>query len=65
MGQGHAACCSNFAASACFGTAPITWSTSFPSSPEPWFTEQSLLAGGWTVVHRNGTTVVLERPGTD
>ena len=22
-------------------------------------------AGGWTVVHRNGTTVVLERPGTD
>ena len=37
----------------------------FPSSPDPWFTEQSLLAGGWTVVHRNATTVVLERPGTD
>ncbi|MFN8148315.1 MAG: DUF6541 family protein [Candidatus Nanopelagicales bacterium] len=37
----------------------------FPSSPDPWFTEQSLVAGGWTVVHRNGSTVVLERPGTD
>ena len=37
----------------------------FPSSPGPWFTEQSLLAGGWSVAYRNATTVVLERPGTD
>lgn len=37
----------------------------FPSAPDPWFTERSLVAGGWTVVHRNGTTVVLERPGTN
>ncbi|HET7901606.1 MAG TPA: DUF6541 family protein, partial [Candidatus Nanopelagicales bacterium] len=37
----------------------------FPSSPDPWFTAQSLIDGGWTVVHRNGSTVVLERPGQD
>ena len=37
----------------------------FPSSGRPWFTEQSLTQGGWTVVHRNGTTVVLERPASD
>jgi hypothetical protein len=37
----------------------------FPSSPDPWFTEQSLRAGGWTEAYRTPTTVVLERPHTD
>ena len=34
----------------------------FPNSPAPALTEELLVAGGWTVVQRTPTTVVLEIP---
>lgn len=37
----------------------------FPGIGTPWLTEEALVAGGWTVVQRTPTTVVLQVPSQD